>query len=251
MLRLGTLTQPHQKTMSNVIPTAIVPSIQTTESPQDSLAQAVEHYQLMVAFVRQMMRENQDYGIIPGTGNKPVLLKPGAEKLCRLFGLRPHFELAQSVTDFDKPLFYYHYRCTLYNRNGEALGQGDGNCNSMEAKYKRQQHKIWDLTNTLCKMAQKRALLQAVLIVCGASEFFCQDLLDEQDSAVESQPSAADEKESLVARVGELVKVLGWTTEQAQGYLSQHYGVKGRQQLSVGQLRALIEKLEAIKKQQR
>lgn len=32
--------------------------------------------------------------------------------------------------------------------------------------------------NTLCKMAQKRALVGAVLIVCGASEYFTQDLED-------------------------------------------------------------------------
>ena len=56
------------------------------------------------------------------------------------------------------------------------VGQGDGNCNSMENKYKKQQYKVYDLTNTICKIAQKRALVAAVLSSCGASEFFTQDI---------------------------------------------------------------------------
>lgn len=119
-----------------------------------------------------------DFGVIPGTNSKPVLLKAGAEKLCRLFSLRSQFDLIQSVVDFDKPLFHYHYRCSLY-RKGELVGQGDGNCNTLEVKYQRQKSRIFDLTNTTCKMAQKRSLVAAVLICCGVSEFFNQDLIED------------------------------------------------------------------------
>lgn len=141
---------------------------------QNALAATASHYTAMVAFVKAQMQRNVDYGTIPGT-SKPILLKPGAEKLCRLFNLRPNFELIQSVVNFEQPLFYYHYRCSLY-RGGEMVGEGDGCCNSMESKYQKQKHRIYDLTNTLCKMAQKRALVAAVLSSCGASEFFTQDL---------------------------------------------------------------------------
>ena len=51
-----------------------------------------------------------------------------------------------------------------------------GCCNSLESKYKKQQYKIYDLTNTICKMAQKRSLIASVLASCGASQFFTQDL---------------------------------------------------------------------------
>jgi hypothetical protein len=56
------------------------------------------------------------------------------------------------------------------------VGEGDGCCNSMEIKYQKQKHKVFDLTNTICKIAQKRALIAAVLASSGASEFFSQDL---------------------------------------------------------------------------
>ncbi len=141
---------------------------------QNALAQTADHYNVMVAFVKTQMQRDVDYGVIPGT-SKPSLLKPGAEKLLRLFNLRPHFDLIQSVVDFDKPLFHYHYRCSLY-RGGEMVGSGDGCCNSMEVKYAKQKHRVYDLTNTVCKLAQKRAMVAAVGGSCGASEFFTQDL---------------------------------------------------------------------------
>ena len=141
-----------------------------------ALAQTASHYQTMIAFVTAQMKKGIDYGIIPGT-KKPTLLKPGAEKLCRLFSLRPSYELIDSISDFEKPLFFYYYRCNLF-RQGEMVGQGDGSCNSREKKYEAQKYKIYDLTNTICKMAQKRALVAAVLSSCGASAFFTQDMED-------------------------------------------------------------------------
>jgi hypothetical protein len=153
---------------------AIVTSSGIAPAYVKAIASTAQHYRTMVEFVKVQMVENIDYGVIPGT-KKPTLLKAGAEKLCRLFSLRPSYELIHFVTDFDKPLFHYHYRCTLV-RSGEMVGQGDGSCNSLENKYEKQKYKIYDLTNTICKMAQKRALVAAVLSSCGASEFFSQDL---------------------------------------------------------------------------
>ncbi len=145
-----------------------------TPNYQGALDRTAEHYQLMVKFVKQQMIENIDYGTIPGT-KKPTLFKAGAEKLCRLFNLRPTFEIVDSIVNFEKPLFHYHYRCSLY-RSGELVANADGICNSYEARYKKQQYKTFDLVNTICKMSQKRALVASVLASCGASEFFTQDL---------------------------------------------------------------------------
>ena len=111
-------------------------SLMVAPAYQKAMAATTQHYQVMVAFVKAQMTKDIDYGVIPGT-RKPTLLKAGAEKLCRLFNLRPHIELLNSVVDFEKPLFYFHYRCSLY-RDSEMVGEADGCCNSMEVKYQKQ-----------------------------------------------------------------------------------------------------------------
>lgn len=185
--------------------------------PVMSLQQAAVRRQAIVDFTSSLMVKGTDYGIIPGTGNKPTLLKPGAEKLTTLFGLSPRFEVVNVTEDWTgeghggEPFFNYQYRCSLWR--GELLvGQGEGSCNSWEKKYRyrtvypdkatedekregRLEQKMGkggrpynvyvvknqnpaDIVNTLQKMAQKRALVAATLIAVNASEFFTQDVED-------------------------------------------------------------------------
>ena len=107
-------TNRNQGALVPVNPSEIAPAY------SKAYAQTAQHYKTMLAFVQAQMVKNVDYGTIPGT-KKPTLLKAGAEKLCRLFSLRPSYELIQSIADFEKPLFYFHYRCTLI-RQGEMVG---------------------------------------------------------------------------------------------------------------------------------
>ncbi|MGH2545017.1 MAG: hypothetical protein ACRDIB_19665, partial [Ardenticatenaceae bacterium] len=99
-----------------------------------------ERYNAVVTFAQSAMKENIDYGLIPGTG-KRTLLKPGAEKLTTLFGLSPTFEVIEKAEDWmgeehgGEPFFYYWYRCRLY-RNDLLVAEGDGSCNSWEKKYR-------------------------------------------------------------------------------------------------------------------
>jgi hypothetical protein len=181
-----------------------------------------------------------DFGVVPGTGVKPTLLKPGAEKLASLFGLSPRFDIMEREMDWTgeahggEPFFFFQYRCTLA-RGELTVGQGVGSCNSWEKKYRwRQGERVcpecgkpaiirgkeeygggWlcfkkrdgcgykfaaddpritgqqvgqvknpdpaDVVNTIDKMAQKRALVAAVLIAVNASELFTQDIEDYSD----------------------------------------------------------------------
>jgi len=109
--------------------------------PVMDLAQAGDRYNAMTAFVRGLMHDGSDFGVIPGTNGKPVLLKPGAEKLCTFFGLSKRFVLAQSIEDWTgdthggEPFFYYLYRCQLW-RGDLLVAESDGSCNSRESKYR-------------------------------------------------------------------------------------------------------------------
>jgi hypothetical protein len=198
---------------------------------------ALKRREEIVEFAKQVLKENEDFGVIPGTNSKPVLFKPGAEKLCYFFGLEPAFQQVEADHDWmgerhgGEPFFYIRYLCQL--RRGErVVGAGEGSSNSWEAKYRWRQGgrkcpqcgqeaiiagkegfgggwvcwkkkngcgaqfksddaaitgqsvgripnpDVFDQVNTIQKMAQKRALVQAVLIGTGASEFYTQDLED-------------------------------------------------------------------------
>lgn len=173
----------------------------------ETIANTMQKIGQMQAVVQKTLKEGQDYGEVPGT-NKPTLLKPGGEKICMLFGLNPEYEFLQTTEDYDKEFFSYNIKCTLY-RNGQAVAQGVGSCNSKEKKYRfinvdeipenyvgyseqitdyygRTKYKInnsdvCSLVNTILKMAKKRAFIDAVLQVASLSEVFTQDLEDMKD----------------------------------------------------------------------
>jgi hypothetical protein len=119
---------------------ALAPIEYESFMPALSIQQAVERFNAVVEFVRTVMREGVDYGRIPGT-DKPTLLKPGAEKLCTLFGLTSRFQLIRAIEDWTggehngEPFFYYLYRCQLW-RGDRIIAEGDGSCNSFEQKYR-------------------------------------------------------------------------------------------------------------------
>ena len=172
------------------------------------------------AVIQKNLKESHDYGVIAGAGSKPTLLKPGGEKICMMFGLNPEYDFLERTENYKDGFFAYNIKCTLY-RNGSAVSQGVGNCNSMEKKYRyinsdtvpagvdessvekitdkygRTKYKIpkphiADLVNTILKMAKKRAFIDAVLQVASLSDVFTQDLEDIKDFVVQERNVAAE-----------------------------------------------------------
>lgn len=163
--------------------------------------------------VHQHMVEGHDYGVIPGTKNKPTLLKPGAEKIAKLLGLADQYTIIDRQEDWNKPFFRYLIKCSLVNVNTQiVISEGLGECNSMESKYrwrwvwsndvpenvdkskmitrmintkngKSKQYRmdnddIYSQVNTILKMSKKRALVDAALSAGRLSEVFTQDVED-------------------------------------------------------------------------
>lgn len=110
--------------------------------PVMDIEMAAKRYDMVRAFTTKRMNAGTDYGIIPGT-DKPTLLKPGAEKLCSLFGLTPKFELIHVVEWWNgepgnpgsEPLFYYRYKCSLW-RGDMLVAESEASANSREKKYR-------------------------------------------------------------------------------------------------------------------
>lgn len=109
--------------------------------PVMSLEESVKRRREVTKFIKSLMKEDVDYGRIPGTNSGRTLLKPGAEKLATLFGLSTRYVTLSEVTDWTgkdydgEPFFYFKYKCQLYY--GDMLaGEGIGNCSSWEKKYR-------------------------------------------------------------------------------------------------------------------
>jgi hypothetical protein len=178
-----------------------------------TLAQVKDQVHLLQEILKGVMTEGQHYGKIPGAGDKPTLLKPGAEKIMSTFQLWPDPEVEDlSFND----IIRYRVKVKLINKvSGITEGAGVGECSTEEEKYKwravvsedewnatDESHKRikygkkwengkqvgyqakqirtnpYDLANTVVKMAKKRALVDAVLTATAASDIFTQDVED-------------------------------------------------------------------------
>jgi hypothetical protein len=122
------------------------PGIVTADDlmPVLDITRAVQRRNFMVEVTRKLMVAGVDYGVIPGTGSKPTLLKPGAERLCTLFGLSQRLQEKAVIEDWTgeayggEAFFYYRYLIRLI-RNHITLGEGIGSCNSREIKFRYRQ----------------------------------------------------------------------------------------------------------------
>ena len=104
-----------------------------------SSAMTVQQVLGQVALIQQIMgtamKDGEHFGRIPGCGDKPTLLKPGAEKLCLTFRLAPTYDVDER--NLDRSHREYRVQCTLSSiLTGSFLGQGVGTCSTMEGKYR-------------------------------------------------------------------------------------------------------------------
>jgi hypothetical protein len=188
--------------------------IQTIEqAPADaplSVAEMQTQVQLIQQVLANVMISGTHYGVIPGTGDKPSLLKPGAEKIAATFRLSVDPQI-EDLSTHDTA----RYRVTvrLISPTGHFVGAGIGEASGAEKKYRWRAavcvgefddtpvdrrrvswKKGWnnqpaskinqvmtdaaDTANTVLKMAKKRALVDAVLTATAASDIFTQDIED-------------------------------------------------------------------------
>lgn len=156
--------------------------------------------------MNQVLKEGEHYGTVPGCGNKPTLLQPGAEKIAYMFHLVPSYEVTR--TDLGRGHREYEVKCTLTHREtGEVVGGGMGLCSTMESKYryrnkwvngkkvKEENPDIADVLNTVLKIAKKRSFVDAVKSTTAASDIFTQDIEDMgfTNASEPSKPAESDE----------------------------------------------------------
>ena len=105
----------------------------------EAAALTVEQVLGQVALIQRIMsaamKEGEHFGRIPGCGDKPTLLKPGAEKLCLLFRLAPEYDVQER--QLERGHREYRVTTTLTSITTRVtIGQGVGSCSTMEGKYR-------------------------------------------------------------------------------------------------------------------
>ncbi len=93
--------------------------------------------------MQTVMKEKVHYGKIDGCGDKPTLLKPGAEVLGVTFQLAARFDV--EWVELPEGHLDCRVKSRIYTINGEQLvGEGVGSCTTMESKYR------WRNTKKTC-----------------------------------------------------------------------------------------------------
>ncbi len=210
-------------------------SVETTpmviEAPQSALTlvrpiaqptDLIAYHEEVTQIIQKSLTKGVDYDVIPGTGDKPSLLKPGAERLNLAFGAAPEYEIIEKEIDHDREvrwtkkkkewnnkfkgdrtftmkleegssfgLYRYVIRCRI-KRAGRLLAECIGTCSTLESKYIDRPR---DCENTALKMAQKRAYVGATLHAYGLSNRFTQDVEDNPEVYAKEPPAPFKEAE--------------------------------------------------------
>jgi hypothetical protein len=147
----------------------------TTERMQELVENTEAVRALLARYIRATFKPGLHYGVIPlntQENSKPTLLKAGAEVVCLLFGWRARFSADLPILQMYGPgtTGAFALVCELIDRQGQVVGQGRGIAELRETSM--------TSANMAVKMAEKRALVDAVLRAAGLSQYFTQDLED-------------------------------------------------------------------------
>lgn len=212
---------------AEIVPVAKGPSavMQTPKQLQKQMERDKEIRGIINDYIKNNMVKGKDYGTIriKGTTSKPSLFKPGAEKFCGLFKIRPTFRKdVETIEMLGSTPGIIAYICELVDTRGRVIGEGRGT-----AKTDPVNGADFDI-NKQVKIAQKRAQIDAVLRTGGLSDFFTQDMEDippkdkNSFSGATEQP-ASDKQRELIARK---LDEQGIAPNDQAGYLKERFDVK-------------------------
>lgn len=111
--------------------------------PVEQIRRQTEQVKTLMA---SCMSDGLHYGKIPGCGDKPTLLQPGAQKLTMMFGLADTYEINRE--DLPNGHREYTVKCLLVSKaTGLVQGSGVGLCSTMEKKYRYRNVSDFEITD--------------------------------------------------------------------------------------------------------
>lgn len=137
-----------------------------------------ENYKVTIGDKQLLLRRNVDFGKVP-KASKPSLFKSGAERILMTYGVESRYILEKAVEEFGNgerlPMFFYRFKCELWKGN-QHITDGYGSANSYESACGRASK--WDVANQRIKIAKKRAMVDACLMLAQLSGAFTADIED-------------------------------------------------------------------------
>lgn len=160
-------------------------------------AMSIDELRTNLQFIRDVMKnvmkDGQDYGKVPGCGDKPSLLQPGAQKLCMLFQLTDEVK-EEKVVDFPEYHREYSFVVRLTSKTGRTW-EGVGTCSTLESKYR------YRKAERRCPQCGRNAIIQGKAEygggwVCYKKKQGCGVKFVENDPRIISQPGGTVENEN-------------------------------------------------------
>lgn len=194
------------------------PPIDVEATPSQALAKVesgavgkaltVDELHTQIQFIREVMRkemkEGTDYGKIPGTGEKPTLLQPGADKLMLTFQLEVSVK-KEVLREYPGMHREYEFTITITARNGRQW-DGIGTCSTMEEKYR------FRKMSRRCPACGKNTIIQGKAQfgggwLCWAKKGGCGAKFDESEPKITSQPAGKVEHDNPADHWGTVRKM--------------------------------------------
>ena len=184
-----------------------------------SIDQAVAQVRARDDFMHKVMRLDLDYGVIPGTGTKPTLLKPGAERLLSAYGLHPELDdevpptLDYTGAEHNGEMFFeFRRRCRIWRQTGPGehermlVAQASGTCNSWETKYR------YRKAGRVCPNCNAEAIIKGKAEfgggwLCWKKKGGCGEQFSDADARITGQADGRVLNEDVADVVGTVLKM--------------------------------------------
>ncbi|WP_186576949.1 hypothetical protein [Aquibacillus kalidii] len=211
-----------------------------------STVESKQRVEELQSFVKEVMVKGVDYGLVDGF-SKPTLLKPGAEKLCEVFGFSKTADVVNRIEQWESGIFAYEVKMKLIRKdNGLVEAEGLGSCNSKESSF--QQQDPYTIINTVLKMAKKRALIDAVLSATRSSGMFTQDIEDFPTPKTNITKGGREQvSKAQLQKIFHIVNEMDMPTDVAKEMMKMTFGIERSTQLTKKQASDFIQDLVMLK----
>lgn len=183
----------------------------TRHTHHNGLPLVLERYAMVVSFIRSALQPGIDFGVIPGCGDRPTLLLPGAQKIAALFRYGTKLSLDKEIEDWvgvdhgGEPFFMYRHMCEVFDTHGQLVASGYGSCNSWEKKYR------WRESKRRCPRCESEAIRKGRNpgegFYCWTKIGGCGAKFGENDPALASQRIGLEPNPEIADSVNTLLKM--------------------------------------------